>query len=884
MAAIFVNYRNEDAAWAVVLDGELSRRFGADMVFRAPRSITPGQDFEVRLREAVRHSSVLIAIIGRRWLLPDEQGLRRIDAAGDWVRTEIALAFSTGVPVIPVLVDDVGRLSPDALPHDICQLGRCQYLRLHHRNSARDLARIGDELSAMVPRLSRRDRRSDAPTLVEALPRDVHGFAGRRRELDTVRALAGRHGVVTIAGKPGVGKSALAIHLAHLIADRYPDGQLYIDLRGMRPDPLLPAAVRRAVTRALDSGPGDDDNVELRYQELLRRRRLIVVLDDAADEDQVRTLLPNGGDSVVLVTSRRPLADLAEAPPAVTLDTMPPDDAYALFAGLAGEQRLDAEPGATAEILRHCGGLPLALRIVGGRLRSRPRWRVSELARRLADEKRRLDELRLGDLEVRASINLSYLELLPATADVLRRLSAAPGSDFGLEVAGAAAELSIGDVEIALDELVDAQLMDARTAVRFHFHDLIRLFAAELLPESERLDVIRRVTGVYAAQIKMAAAALGRQGPVARLELAYENDVSPTRWLGLERQNLRAAINSATDPSDVWEIANALLPCLEQTSAHYGELLELVDIAERAATALGDEVLMMRAECHRGRVLRRVGRLRDSVAVLGRSAVYFVGAGQFESAADAYFWLSLAARELGSLDEAALALAEAFTLHVRTERYLDAAGMLIEVAIILKERRRLDEAAELLRFVLGYLRPAMRTTGDQRRVAWGHENLGAVLKELGQIAEAVEQHETSLRLFRTLDLTYGEACATRNLGHCALLSGQHARAVDLFSDSLALYRKIGERSGADQALASTFVALLRARRPVAMVRMAIVNLGTVRRVLASANVRAVFRRTLRPGGETVDLPLEEALPERLMRVLRDAPGQLIDRQPLRGLE
>jgi len=259
------------------------------------------------------------------------------------------------------------------------------------------------------------------PVVPRQLPADVADFTGRVDVLEQLHQLMrcregeGTAVVVSAAvGKAGVGKTALAVHAAHQLRALFPDGQLYVNLRGAEEQALAPAHVLGGFLRALGvRGHPVPDDVDERaglYRSLMADRRVLVLLDNAADVAQVRPLLPAGAGNAVLVTSRARLTGLAVAE-VVDLDVLPPGQAVELLGKIAGTDRVAGEPGAAQAIAAMCGHLPLALRIVGTRLAAKPHWRLQRLADRLAAQHRRLDELAAGDLEVRASVALSYVGL-----------------------------------------------------------------------------------------------------------------------------------------------------------------------------------------------------------------------------------------------------------------------------------------------------------------------------------------------------------------------------------------------------------------------------------------------------------------------------------------
>src|SRR5215471_18536320 len=337
------------------------------------------------------------------------------------------------------------------------------------------------------------------PVALSQLPPDLEDFTGREGPLERLRArMAGRGEstavVITGAvGKAGVGKTALAVHAGHQLRPLFPDGQLYVNLRGTEAQALAPAEVLGRFLRALGVQgqclPEDVDSRAGLYRSLLADRRVLVVLDNAADEAQVRPLLPAGAGNAVLVTSRARLAGLTLAE-VIDLGVLPAGQAVELLGKIVGAGRVAAEPEAASQIASLCGYLPLALRIVGARLAAKPHWRVQRLADRLAAHHRRLDELTVGDLEVRASFALSYRGVGELEQRAFRLLGLLQVPDFAPWMLAALLDVSAGDAEEIAERLADAQLVDAVAEdaaghLRYRCHDLLRLFAAERLAAEE---------------------------------------------------------------------------------------------------------------------------------------------------------------------------------------------------------------------------------------------------------------------------------------------------------------------------------------------------------------------------------------------------------------
>ncbi|MGW6059257.1 helix-turn-helix domain-containing protein [Streptomyces sp. NPDC055189] len=322
------------------------------------------------------------------------------------------------------------------------------------------------------------------------LPADVPELPGRQGELEALEVIAptprGGPLVVALDGPGGVGKSALAVHGAHRLAERFPDGQLYADLRGSRRDehPVPAAVVLRRFLCALGvprPHPVSEADAAAAYRTLLTERRVLVVLDNALDAAQVRPLLPAGRGCAVLVTSRSVLAALNGAVH-LHLSPLPPVASVEVLGLWAGPGRLSAERGAAAAIAHHCGHLPLALRIAGARLAARPRWPVAALAERLADPARRLAELSFADLDMHAALEAGHRELLArgpagrAAALALPLLAAGQG-ELTVAQAAATTEGAPSMTEAILEHLVDVQFLESRAPGRYRFHPLTRLYA-----------------------------------------------------------------------------------------------------------------------------------------------------------------------------------------------------------------------------------------------------------------------------------------------------------------------------------------------------------------------------------------------------------------------
>ncbi|MFI1988738.1 ATP-binding protein [Actinoplanes sp. NPDC020271] len=404
-----------------------------------------------------------------------------------------------------------------------------------------------------------RTRSAGRPRLCE-LPRAINDFVGRADELDRLRrhALAGLGPapVAVIHGQPGLGKTALAVRLADQLRDRYPDGILYLDLRGTDAEPVTPGDALLRLLRALEVGSrriGEtDDERSSQLRAVLGERRCLLVLDNAGSEAQVRPLLPAEGESLAVVTSRRVLGGLAGVE-RIALAPLAPHESAALLRAIAVQA---ADPRAAAEVeavARLCGHLPLALRIAGTRLATRPAWSVEQLVARLADADRRLANLSTGDLGVAAAFALSHAQLTNPGRELFRRLAHVPGVDFAAPVAAVLTGRHLDDAADGLDELVDLGLLQQSGPERYRFHDLLRLFAQERLRIEEPSGTRAAIAKKMADWLLETAIVAGRwfEPGYGSLPDGWAGLVAPAgpeeadAWLQAERTNWLGALRSA---------------------------------------------------------------------------------------------------------------------------------------------------------------------------------------------------------------------------------------------------------------------------------------------------------------------------------------------------
>jgi tetratricopeptide (TPR) repeat protein len=626
------------------------------------------------------------------------------------------------------------------------------------------------------------------------LPAPATQFTGREEELARLNQLLEGEtpGVVVvsaIAGKPGVGKSALAVQLAHQVRDRFPDGQLYVDLRGAEEDArrLTPGGVLGQFL--LDLGVPAQEIPEgvaaraARYRSLVADRRVLVLLDNAHDEAQVRPLLPGTPGCLALITSRRPLAALEAAPAPLHLDVLGEREAINLLARLAGAERVAAEQEEAAALTRLCGGLPLALRIVGARLATRPRWRLADLRRRLVEERRRLAELSLGDLDVRASFMLSYRELTESQARLFRRLGAVPGTSFGTELAAVVGpRVLIGSIRATYEEhggeldslstpahgeedalrdaldddltaLADAQLIEPTgTAERHRFHDLLRLFARGRLDEEEPEGP---EGGVAAACTAMAEGGLVVATAILR---ALEEDVRmPTVWedewstlIGIAALAEEAGLRIGHLTVDIADAFVWFAGRNADREGYHRMLLTILASAERQ----GDWFAEVRVLFTLGIALQAADNFAGSVAYLERLVIHCVREGNHAMQA-----------------RARMALAWAY---VRLDRPADMTVQLKRVGRLLPE---CPDGRERVRLEAEWLE--VRAMSDEDVGRWG---------EAGGLLERAAE------LFASVGSRRAQAKCLVALGRQHMRRDQAARAITCLTQGLAIASELGMAS------------------------------------------------------------------------------------------
>ena len=620
-------------------------------------------------------------------------------------------------------------------------------------------------------------------------------FVNRVAELARLRGVLGRDSgtkVIAVASKGGTGKSTLAVRFAAEVASEFPGGQLYVDLRGEDAIVAEPAEVLERFLWALGvpagQVPGTVDSREALYRSLLSRRRTLVVLDNASDERQVRPLLPGGTTCLVIITSRLMLAGLNVAEHLI-LQTLSADDSVQLLGRLAGTERVAAQRQYAESVARYCGYLPLALQIAGARLRNRPGWRVADLATRLADERSRLDELHVGDLDVRSIFALSYRDLDTALARTFRLLSVIPGLDFGVSAAAAVLETGKAAAESVLESLVDMALLETAAVGRYGFHDLIRLFAREQLaadPSARDAALDRALTFYWAAARDWFDRALGE----------YRPHPDAVRWFDAEGVNVLEVAEAAYEHG-AWAIVTDLATHLHHLLALHGrsaELQRLLSLAARAANQAGDSrgevhctILLAEKMVWRGRaadtleLYKRCLRLADQTGDPAVRAWVLVHNGD-------------ALRQLGEAGRARDAYEEALEIDDSPGDAVRKGWVLTHLAGALRDLGKLDAAQRMY----GEALEIADGQGDTGFRAWIQTHLCWTLADLSRWNEASDALTAALEEHRRIEDLVGQEQDLQLLGKLYANQAAATDATDCYQKATKSYHeaaKVADRRG-----------------------------------------------------------------------------------------
>jgi tetratricopeptide (TPR) repeat protein/transcriptional regulator with XRE-family HTH domain len=692
--------------------------------------------------------------------------------------------------------------------------GKTQPLPWIQPKLARALQVPADQLADLLDSAAPAGPDRGVPPVPRQLPAAVADFTGRTAELQTLTLLsehvgAGPAGTVVISaigGTAGVGKTALAVRWAHQVAERFPDGQLHVNLRGFDPSdtPATPAEAIRGFLDTLgvppERIPPQFDAQAGLYRSLLADKRMLILADNARDEQQVRPLLPASPGSLVLVTSRSQLAGLAaDGARLLTLDVLTHNEAVALLTARIGAARVAAEPGTAAEIARLCAHLPLALAVAAARAAARPGFPLGALAAELRDAAGRLDVLDAGDpaASVRAVFSWSYRQLDGGAARLFRLLGVHPGPEIAVPAAASLAGIDEPDARQQLRELTRAHLITERAPGRYAFHDLLRAYAAAQVQasdsEPERREATGRVLDHYLHTAGHSGLLLqpGREPvalPPARYGTASARPADywhALAWFEAEHHVLLAAVTLAAGSGfDVhaWQLPWAMMPFL-RVRGHYQDWAASQRTALAAATRLGDTAAQ--AVCNRllAAAFTNLGDYDRAPGHYAASLELYRRVGNRGGEAKIHQDLGVLAERRGRHAEALVHGEQALRLYQASGYKAGEAEMLNAVGWyhgLLGDYQR----------ARAFCRQALTLNaehGDRRTEGSIWDSLGYAEHHLGNLSEAAACYQRALGIAREVGYRRIEAEALTHLGDTRHAIGELTQAQEAWQQALAIY-------------------------------------------------------------------------------------------------
>jgi DNA-binding SARP family transcriptional activator len=658
------------------------------------------------------------------------------------------------------------------------------------------------------------------------LPASIADFTGRQAQLAEIKHVLGNEDqvptygvrIVSISGKGGVGKSTLALRAAHELRDAYPDGHLYGDLESVGGEDRIRGVLARflhALGVAGNAVPEDEEERGELYRSRVANKKVLVVLDGAMNEDQVIPLLPAGQGCAVIVTSRTRLSGLPGAHE-IGIDVFEVNRSLELLTTIVGPARLQAEPEAALELVNLCGRLPLAIRIAGARLASRPHWRIDVLVARLRNTVRRLDELSYRGLELRSNIGLSYRTLSATARRLFRRFALITAPDVPGWTAAALLDSDLYDAFEVVESLVEAQLLDTvqypGERLRYRFHDLIRVYATERLraeeSEAERTETVERLVGAWLARAEHAHrkeyggdytilhGTAPRWSGAPELEEIDEMG-DQMEWLEIERRSLVSAAHLAADygmSEACWDLALTSVT-LFQVKGHFDDWRETAERALAAAEEAGNR---------RGRaaMLYSLGGMHSLQTRLSEAERCFSAALEiFEQEGDDHGY-ALTLRNAATVDrlrdgaEATMAKYEIALEKIRT------VGDLVGEAYILQHMAKVcidegdgDRARGMLDSALECCRRVKYLRGEAQVLI----RFSELYLFVNQVEQAHQALNRVLLIVRDIGDRIGEAHALYRLGVVRQRSGRLDNAETTLQHALSLAQQVGERMVAGSA-------------------------------------------------------------------------------------
>lgn len=654
------------------------------------------------------------------------------------------------------------------------------------------------------------------------LPAAPRLFEGRANEVAKLSELliekTNTHGVALISGIGGIGKTALALHWAHQHISHFPDGQLYVNLRGFDPsgEPVTPAAAVRGFLDALAVDPAvisvSIDAQAALYRSLVAGKRMLVVLDNAASTAQIEQLLPGGPSCTVVVTSRRRLTDLyLLGAHMLDLDVLPPEKARQLLSLHIGQKRVEAEPDAANEILQHSAGLPLAISILAARAATRPTFSLAVLTAELRNTSTRLDALGIGDqtANLRTVLSWSYRALDAPHSRLFRLLGLAPGSDIGLHAASSLSAQPIAETQSLLQELETVHLVQQHIPGRYRMHDLVRLYAVERAdhdePSHERISGLRRLVGFYLHTADAGDALLYPHRRSVKVDrpttgctpFQLKSIADALMWFETEHRCVMATIRLAEQQNwhvSVWHLTRTLTG-FHLRRGHLQENLTVWRAGLKSAKHLNDPIVHSWAHRGLGSILSRFASHTDAVAHLTQALIIAEHAHDVFGQASTHRVFAWVWSEQGDYQRALHHSEVSLQLYQSLNRPVQEAEARTLVGKFKAQLGRYTTAQSYCESALVLHQRHNHGYGEAQTL----DCLGDIAQRTGRHADAINHYRRTIHVRREIGDSYAEASTLSRLGDSHAALSQHADAYDCWQQALSLYDIQRRESDSDEA-------------------------------------------------------------------------------------
>ena len=776
------------------------------------------------LRSTLAASPGALAVIVSDWLFSEV--VRHDPAAEPGSYRKVQVAVKETAAVGWIRIPDRGMTPSEARPDSIVPLRNRTTTGLSdsRRLAAQGLLRGGapTDLLGLGP-VTAGDAASVRRPIPAQLPHDVPGFTGRDRELAALESLAAdpQNAAVVISaidGIAGVGKTALAVHFAHRMAARFPDGQLFVNLRGFDPDqrPLDPGNVLAGFARALggdiSQAPKDLDELAAMYRSLLSGRQVLVVLDNAANAGQVRPLLPGMAGCLAIVTSRTTLSGLAVRDGArrLTLDLLSSRDAVTLIGRVAGTERTAADPAAAGRLAQLCGRLPLALRITADRAAFQRHLSMTDLADELTLEHDRLDVLTADEktTQVRAVFSWSYQALEPRPARAFRLLGLHPGPDISTPAAAALIDASIPATRQLLRTLTGGHLLEETGRDRYQFHDLVRIYAAECAqasePEPHRTAAICRLLTWYMHAADTFFRTMSPANRYVHLDPplpscrppVFANPRQAIDWAESEIASLIPAVRQAAAVGDdviAWKLPAASAPVFFWLR-DFGLLpkdsdpLPAFNTALAATRRLGDRDAEARILLDLASTYFHAGRQVQAIESSQRAQAIYAETGDLHGQWAARHSEGMSWLALERFSEALNCLQQTLVTARQAADPLSEGTSLIWLGVVHEHLGSLEEAIKLS----GKAAALFEKTGNRWRQAFAIKRLAEIYHHYGRIGDAPHHYRQAQNIFHEIGDRLAEATVLMELGQAQRDLGEADTARQCWRTALGMFEDLGD--------------------------------------------------------------------------------------------